>query len=396
MNGTANLSMTGSFFRRYLLGESLNNILLRLTMILSAIILVWSGIMLALIIHTKCERRKQLRRTSNSHHHLYDSSTSLTRSQRNRRFQSSTSSLTSARCYSIRRLFSQLKAHCFFWPSSTARRTENSTEQLAALDRRQRRDETLLPSSSRSTSNKVQLVVEAMTRRPLPSKHRLFYLRKKGSFYRETDSSSGDESRTLYSDERDQPLSASGSKRRTCNVADTTQFTVSRLEGIDSFARIHLQVERPSTASEKRNSPSPDLKRLRQLHQVNTRATLLYHPVTRRLSSIYTNAILPPVNNIQRQRHDRPMLMISSTNELTSKTDWNWQHALGQDSTAALDTSLASSTRQIPLVMITDTSSSNTNIVELETFEDKHRLISDVERRLSRELRASYRPRHST
>jgi hypothetical protein len=46
--------------------------------------------------------------------------------------------------------------------------------------------------------------------------------------------------------------------------------------------------------------------------------------------------------------------------------------------------------------MITDTSSSNTNIVELDTFEDKYRLVGDIERRLSRELRASYRPRHST
>jgi hypothetical protein len=46
--------------------------------------------------------------------------------------------------------------------------------------------------------------------------------------------------------------------------------------------------------------------------------------------------------------------------------------------------------------MITDTSSSNTNIVELETFEDNHRLVSDIEKRLAQELRASYRPRHST
>lgn len=229
-NGTANLSMPGSFFRRYFLGESINNILLRLTIILSAIILVWCGIMLALIIHTKCQRRKQLQKTSTSHH-LYDSSTSLTnrrstRSKRNRRFQSSRNSLTSARCYSIRRLLSQFKAHCFFWPSSTERRNANSTDQISAVNRR---DEALLTSSSRSTSNKVQLVVEAMTRHPRTSKHRLFHPRKKGSLYRETDSSSGDDSRNPYAFERDQPIPVE-TKRGTCNVVDTTQLLVSRLE----------------------------------------------------------------------------------------------------------------------------------------------------------------------
>lgn len=168
---------------------------------------------------------------------------------------------------------------------------------------------------------------------------------------------------------------------------------------IDSFARMHLQIERIpsiSVSSEKRKSDSPDLRPLNQLHRVNKKATLLYHPVSRRLSSVHTNSILPPVNNIQKQQYNRPSLMVSSAKELTCKADWTWQHALVQDSNAALDTSVASSSRHIPLVMITDTSSSNTNIIELETFEDQHRLISDTERRLSRELRASYRPRHST
>jgi hypothetical protein len=87
--------------------------------------------------------------------------------------------------------------------------------------------------------------------------------------------------------------------------------------------------------------------------------------------------------------------MISSARELTSNNEWKWQHSVIDDPIIT-DGSRTSSSRHIPLVMITDTSSSNTNIIELETFEDKHRLVGDIERRLSQELRASYRPRHST
>jgi hypothetical protein len=51
---------------------------------------------------------------------------------------------------------------------------------------------------------------------------------------------------------------------------------------------------------------------------------------------------------------------------------------------------------QLPLVMITDTDSSYTNIVELETFEDKQPFLTDIERRVSIQLKASYHSRHST
>jgi len=87
--------------------------------------------------------------------------------------------------------------------------------------------------------------------------------------------------------------------------------------------------------------------------------------------------------------------MISSARELTTNNEWKWQHSFVEHSTIQ-DESRTSSSRHIPLVMITDTNSSNTNIVELETFEDEHRLVGDIERRLSQELRASYQPRHST
>ena len=95
-NVTKDISPPINIFRRYLLGDSLKNSLIRLTVILSAIIIVWSGIVIALIIHMKCQRTKQILKTANTHHHLYDSNSSLTRkrsncSKRNRCFNSSSS-----------------------------------------------------------------------------------------------------------------------------------------------------------------------------------------------------------------------------------------------------------------------------------------------------------------
>ncbi len=132
------------------------------------------------------------------------------------------------------------------------------------------------------------------------------------------------------------------------------------------------------------------------MHQFNTKATLFFHPITRRLSNTNENSCLPPINTIQKQQQQcKSLLMVSSARELTSNNEWKLQHTLIDHRTIPNEIR-TSSARHIPLVMITDTSSSNTNIVELETFEDKHRLVGDIERRLSQELRASYRPRHST
>ena len=104
-----------------------------------------------------------------------------------------------------------------------------------------------------------------------------------------------------------------------------------------------------------------------------------------------------PINRIQKQKHDRQAPMVASAKELTSQqNDWKWTKSFDKDRQTTIDSKFTSSFRHIPLVMITDTSSSNTNIVELETFEDPYHTLSDIERRLSQELRASYRPRHST
>ncbi len=194
-NITNDISPTSSLFRRYLLGESAKNICIRLTVILSSIIIVWCGIICALIIHMKCQRAKQILKTSNTHHHLYDSNTSLTKkrsnySKRNRRFNSSSSSLSSSTdCYSIRHILSQLKPHCIFWPRSTG--NENSIDRSLSPTKRKQQIE-CLPKTSRSTPTKVQLLVESM------ASHNKFKIGKKNSLYRETDSSSGDELKNLY------------------------------------------------------------------------------------------------------------------------------------------------------------------------------------------------------
>lgn len=52
--------------------------------------------------------------------------------------------------------------------------------------------------------------------------------------------------------------------------------------------------------------------------------------------------------------------------------------------------------QHLPLVMITDTNSSYTNIVELETFEDQHHVKTKIEKHLIRQLSVPYHLRYST
>lgn len=196
-NVTYDISSTNNLFRHYLLGESVKNIFIRLTVILSAITLAWCGIMLALIIHTKCQRTKQMLKTSNTHHHLYDSNSSLNkkRSNRNRRFNSSSSSLSSTRCYSIRHILSELKQRCSFWPSSTINENPVCRTSSSLVKPKQQQIESS-PRNIYSTPTKVQLVVESMTSR---SNQNSIKIGKRISLYREVDSSSGDQLKNLHS-----------------------------------------------------------------------------------------------------------------------------------------------------------------------------------------------------
>ena len=132
-NRTTDMPMTSSFFRRYLLGESFRNILIRLTVIASAIILVWCGIMLALIVHMKCQRTKQMQKTSNNQQ-LYGNRTSLDKTQSNRSecqaHYQSPASPPPQRCCSIVRFLLQLKRCCIFLAIGRAHQSHHDRATL--------------------------------------------------------------------------------------------------------------------------------------------------------------------------------------------------------------------------------------------------------------------------
>lgn len=72
-------------------------------------------------------------------------------------------------------------------------------------------------------------------------------------------------------------------------------------------------------------------------------------------------------------------------------------HTSDQTLTCRSAQELRHSLADLPLVMITDTNSSHTNIVELETFDDQTQtIINDRQRQIIRQFKASYRPRFST
>lgn len=201
-NISSEISSTSNFFRRYLLGESIRNVFIRLTVILSAIILVWCGIMCALIIHTKWQRNKQMLKNSNTHHHLYDSTLSLTkkrpkRCKRNRRLYSSNSSLSLSYCCccSMDRLFSQLKQRCGFLPSS-AIVNDDSIQQIASITKSKQHVDAKAKNLHAITS-KVQIVVENVAESPIDRHRNSTNIGKRISLYRGGGSCSGEQLKNL-------------------------------------------------------------------------------------------------------------------------------------------------------------------------------------------------------
>ncbi|CAF0870010.1 unnamed protein product [Rotaria sordida] len=388
-NLTTEMSLTTNIFRRYLLGESLKSILIRLTVILSAIIVVWSGIMVALIIHMKCQRSKQMIKTSIPHHHLYDSSLSLTRkvstrSKRNRRFDSSSLSTC---CYSICHFLSQIKQHCIFCSSSSSIDNENSKNRLSPITKRKQRIESISVNSC-SNSHNVQIVVEAMTKRSLNRNHNAANIGKKISLYRETDSSSGDELKIFHPFDNNQ--------KHPIKINSNASNFVQLIEPKDYIHCPSISLPKNGNTNDYQTTTH-----VQKLHKYNTKVTLALNPHTRRLSNTNINSHCLLTSTIPKQQQEQPqrksLLVISSTLEPRFDNDRKRSHSLLDDpTTTTTEGSITSSSKHIPLVMITDTSSSNTNIVELETFEDKKRSVDDIERRLSQELRATYQPRHST
>lgn len=122
--------------------------------------------------------------------------------------------------------------------------------------------------------------------------------------------------------------------------------------------------------------------------------TLSFDPINQNIPNTNRNTCTL-LKNADPYEQRKSLLMISSTRTLQSNNYALRRHSL-LDDPIVTDGSVTSISKHIPLVMITDTSSSNTNIVELETYEDEGYLMSDVEKCLARELRATYQPRHST
>ena len=137
------------------------------------------------------------------------------------------------------------------------------------------------------------------------------------------------------------------------------------------------------------------------LNSYHSKIAFTFQPIRQYLPNVNANPYHSSTHSTEQQQQQQqqqqysPFLTISPNEGLSLHYDCQRRRSLLDDPTTMKRT-IQSSSKQIPVVMITDTSSSNTNIVELETYEDRHRLLDDIEKRLSRELRASYRPRHST
>ncbi|CAF1544773.1 unnamed protein product [Adineta ricciae] len=368
-NVTIELPESVNIFHRYLLGESLKNSLIRLTVILSVIILVWLGMLLALIIHLKCQRSRQRLKSSTSHH-LHESDKEPVRKcseqfGRSRRFDSSVSSISSIRCHSLRRNCFRLKRFCFFWSSST--NDNEQPDKRSSISGNQRDAIRVNPIV---TPIRLQVTLANTVKRPSAN------VGLKLSSYHDISSSSGEELKNL------------------CAIEDEHDKQIMSANATQSFQQNHLASSSFPDTMAQTNLICPTPERLQKLHEFNTKATLLFHPITRRLSNANTNNCLLPLNTIQNQQR-KSLLAVSSTRELTSTNQWHWKHSL-INNPIHHDERVTSSARQLPLVMITDTNSSNTNIVELETYEDNHRLMTELDKRLARQLRSSYRPRHST
>lgn len=94
-------------------------------------------------------------------------------------------------------------------------------------------------------------------------------------------------------------------------------------------------------------------------------------------------------------KKNRSQVSLAATRDLKFYQKWPWKHAKTVDVTPDGNL-MISSQRNLPLVMITDTNTSYTDIVELDTFDDKLHRMTEIERRLRRQLKTHYRPRYST
>ena len=141
----------------YLLGESVKNVVLRLTLILTAIISIWSCMIAVSMIRTRYRRRKQTFKSSHSLHHLtFENAKSVGMthpSQRRSRFDSSSTPLSRKKTNVFERILPSIKRPVR--KETVAYRSVLKKEQHPPSD----------PA-------KIHAVIEAMTRRSFTSSHR--------------------------------------------------------------------------------------------------------------------------------------------------------------------------------------------------------------------------------
>lgn len=135
----------------YLLGESVKNVILRLTLILTAIVVIWACMIAVSVIRSRYQRRRQTFRSSHNLHHLA--------------FESTTKNLMS----------NQRKQVCRFDSSSTTmtmRKGNVLGRILPSIKRPAGHRSVVKQVHPPSDPAKIHAVIEAMTRRSFTSSHR--------------------------------------------------------------------------------------------------------------------------------------------------------------------------------------------------------------------------------
>lgn len=107
------------------------------------------------------------------------------------------------------------------------------------------------------------------------------------------------------------------------------------------------------------------------------------------------NHFEPESPNFKMSKHFRSI----SQDEPKLETKTCQQRNRSSHSSSLIDTNAIHSSRyeqNLPVVMITDTNGSYTDIVELDTYEDTHQAKNEIEIKLRRQLKTNYQPRFST
>lgn len=295
-------SSTTFSLQTFLLGQSAENVVLRLTLILLVLFFIW---IILLILWLVFLRQKNEKRSTQSR--LYNP-VEMTRRidfERHHRMNSSSTSIASRKWYSFYRRFPSFRTNSS--PAPTHKQLETHSSENSA---------------------KIQAVIEAMSRPSRTSSQRSVTTRR------------------------------------------------------NSFSPPELRPEPPPVVQREISIET----RPRAMSVARTTNGFLQN-LTRRLST--------QIPSFTSTRSRPPILRLTSSPSRTVEPfPLHWSSPGPHHRSRNLD--FEASQRPLPLVMITDTNCSFTNIVELDSFEDEDRVLTDVERRLKQQLKTYYRPRFST